>query len=335
MEQVKGHRVWIVAEIGGNHNGDFKKAVEMVYAAKECGVDAAKFQVYVPEDLVHGSQPPLPILKGKYESQLERFRSLTFSDSEIHELKEICTRTGVEFFATPFDNRSADLLQPLVDRYKVSSGDVNNILFLQYLVSKRKPLVVSTGMAEIKEIDRIYSLIPRKHLTLLHCVSSYPTPPEEANLRAITFLSERYPDIPVGYSDHTIGIVACLGAAALGARVIEKHFTFDKTIEYGDHQLSADYSDMKQLVQQIRELESLLGEKKFERSSGELKKREFFRRGVYASKDVNKGEVITIDHIKLIRPPTQVGADEVDRVVDRRAERDISKDTPILWEHLR
>jgi len=332
---MKDHNsVYIIAEVGGNHNGDFQKAVEMVSAAKDCGVDAIKFQIYIPEKLVHASQKPHPILRDRYKSQLERYQSLYLKDEQVIELKNICSTLTIEFLATPFDTESADLLESLVDRYKVSSGDMNNIDFLQHLLRKNKPFLISTGMATVEEIDRIYSMIPRKHLTLLHCVSLYPTPPEEANLSAITFLSERYRDIPVGYSDHTIGITACLGAVALGARVIEKHFTFDKTIEYGDHQLSADYHDMRRLVQQIRELETMLGRKKLERSDAELEKREFFRRGVYASRDVRKGERITIDHIKLIRPPTEVSASEVDRIINKTAKCNVSKDTPILWEHL-
>ncbi len=199
----------IIAEIGGNHNGDFQKAIEMISEAKNCGVDAVKFQIYVPEKLVHSSLKPHPILKDKYKSQLDRYQSLTFTKKQVIDLKNICSKLNIEFLATPFDIESADILEPLIERYKISSGDINNISFVRYLLKKDKPLIVSTGMSTIEEIDRIYGIVPRKHLTLLYCVSLYPTPSEKANLRTSTFLNYLYPDTYNGYSDHTVSITGC------------------------------------------------------------------------------------------------------------------------------
>ena len=328
-------QIYIIAEIGGNHNGEFQKAVEMISVAKACGVDAAKFQIYVPEKLVHKAQKPHPILMNKYKSQLDRYKSLYFLDEQVVELKRICDEVDIEFLATPFDLDSADLIDPLVQRYKVASGDIDNIILLNHLFKKNKPLIISTGMASLDEIESVYDLAPnKKMITFLHCVSLYPTSPEKSNLKTIPFLKSKFAETTIGYSDHTEGIIACIGAVALGATVIEKHFTFDKTIPFGDHKLSADYSDMEVLVKQIRQLERMLGKVAINRTDEELEKRAFFRRGLYAVRDISKGTKIQLDDIKLVRPPTEIKANQIYKAINRTATRSILKDDPIMWKDI-
>ena len=328
------NKIYIIAEIGGNHNGDYSKAKEMVHATAEAGADAVKFQVYIPEKLCHSSQKPLPILKDRYKSQQERFRELVFSRSQYYELKQLADQVGIDFVATPFDRESADMLEPLVPFYKVASGDIDNLPLLNHLISKKKTILVSAGMSTMDEIDRLYDLIDHRHLAILHCISLYPTPADKLNLSTILTLKEKYPDITIGYSDHHIGIHACLYATVLGAQIIEKHFTFDKTIPYGDHVLSADYEDLKCMVKEIRQIERMMGDRLLQRSNEEMEKRIFFRRGVYAAREIRPGEHITVNDIILLRPPTEIKADEVDQVLGKTAKRLLKPEEAISWSDL-
>jgi sialic acid synthase SpsE len=329
-----GGKPYVIAEIGGNHNGDFGRAKEMVDAAGEAGADAVKFQVYIPEKLCHPSQKPLPILKNRYKSQQDRFRELIFTKSEYYELKELSDKAEIDFLATPFDEESADMLDPLLSSYKVASGDIDNLPLLKHLKSKNKPIMVSAGMASAEEIDRLYNLIDHRHLAILHCISLYPAPVDKLNLSAIPALKEKYPDIVIGYSDHHIGIRACLYAAVLGARIIEKHFTFDKTIPYGDHVLSADYEELKIMVNEIREIARMMGDGVIERSEEEMEKRIFFRRGVYTAREIQAGERITASDIILLRPPTGIKADEVENIIGKTTKRLLRTEEAISWNDL-
>jgi len=326
--------VYVIAEIGGNHNGDFVKAREMVCAAKEAGADAVKFQTYIPEKLCHISQKPLPILKDKYASQRERFRELAFTENQYRELKSLTESSDMDFASSPFDSESVDMLEALVSFYKIASGDINNAQLIDKVAETGKPVIISTGMSTLEEIDRVYQKVDHDRLAILHCVSLYPADGDKLNLMTIPFLKERYPDIAIGYSDHHPGINACLYAAVLGAQIIEKHFTFDKSIFYGDHALSADYRDMIRMVEEIRAISRMLGEKDIRRSEGELDNREFFRRGLYAAREIKPGEKIAANNLLALRPPALISVDEIERVVGKKAKRRLAREAPISWNDL-
>ncbi len=334
IKNIIDKQVYIIAEIGGNHNGDFGKAKEMVYAAGEAGAAAVKFQVFIPEKLCHPSQKPLPILKGKYKSQQDRFRDLVFSESQYYELKQLTDKIGIDFVATPFDLQSADMLENLVRFYKIASGDNNNIHLIKYLINKDKPVIVSTGMASLEEIDQIYNIVDHNKLAFLHCVSLYPTPTDKANLLMISYLKERYPEITIGFSDHHPDIRACLYSVVLGARIVEKHFTFDKSISYGDHSLSADYEDLKNMVQEIRDITDMIGEKGFKQSDQEMENRIFFRRGIYTSREIQPGETLKESDLILLRPPTDIVADEIINIIGRTVKRNLQKEEAVSWGDL-
>jgi Sialic acid synthase len=247
-------QVFIVAEIGNNHEGDFDVAQELIRQAAIAGADAVKFQTFVPELYVSSED----------QERLERLRKFQFSFEQFHNLKKFAKVQGIIFFSTPFDLVSAEELNKFQSLFKVSSGDNTYIRLLQKVASFKKPTIVSSGLASVKDLElvcKIWSDVNAiKKLAILHCVSSYPVPIEEANLLAISELKKVFPDIVIGYSDHTLGIQASCSAVAIGARIIEKHFTLDKNYsDFRDHQLSADPSEMKDLVEQIRIIEKSLG----------------------------------------------------------------------------
>lgn len=334
MNTARNHKIYVIAEIGSNHNGDFAKAREMVSAAKEAGADAVKFQTYIPEKLCHSSQAPLPILKDRYKNQQERFRELTFTEPQYRELKALADKLGIDFASSPFDIESALMLEPLVSFYKIASGDINNVQLIDRVARTGKSVLISTGMSTLEEVDRIYQSVDHNKLAILHCVSLYPADGDKLNLMTIPFLKERYPDIAIGYSDHHPGIDACLYAAVLGAQIIEKHFTFDKSICYGDHALSADYRDMRRMAREIKAISGMLGQKDFRHGEEELQNRRFFRRGLYTARELNAGEKIRPSDIVPLRPPASINIYEIEKVIGMTVKRPLEKETPISWEDL-
>ncbi|MEX2643697.1 MAG: N-acetylneuraminate synthase family protein [Acetobacterales bacterium] len=292
-------RVLIIAEIGNNHEGDRGRAEAMIAAAAEAGADAVKFQTIVPERLVHPSET----------ARLAQLGRLCLSYEDFGRLAEAASRCGVLFLSTPFDLDSVRFLEPLVPGYKIASGDNDFVPLLEAVARTTKPVILSTGLLGISEVVRSKACIERVWaqtgkagaLALLHCVSAYPTPPEEANLGAIRDLAGL--GCTVGYSDHTIGIEAAVLSVGLGGRIIEKHFTLDKNLsDFRDHKLSADPADLKTLVRRVREAETMIGSAGKQPMASESASGASVRRSIVAGRDLAAGHVLAFEDLNWLRP---------------------------------
>ncbi|MBI5855741.1 MAG: N-acetylneuraminate synthase family protein [Nitrospirae bacterium] len=313
-------KVFVIAEIGANHEGNLDEAKRLIEAAATCGADAVKFQTYRADKIVAASET----------QRRAHFRRLELTDDAFQTLAHVALEYGVMFLSTPFDVESVDLLDPLMPAFKIASGDLTAAPLVAHIAGKGKPILLSTGMADMEEIFDAVEVIERASpcgagapLVLLHCVSSYPTPDASANLNAIPYLRDRTGRL-IGYSDHTLGVEACLAAVALGARVIEKHFTSDKTrTTMRDHQLSADPADLAHLVKGIRRVEAMLGETGKALREVEAQNRVSMRRSLAARTAIHKGEVITPAMLTVLRPGTGLPPSKMHEVIGLRAMKDL------------
>jgi N,N'-diacetyllegionaminate synthase len=263
---VSGDRIFVIAEAGVNHNGSVDLARQLVEAARDAGADAVKFQTFRAEDLVvRGAQkaPYQRVTTDARESQFDMLKRLELDAPAHAELMAHCRRTGIVFLSSPFDERSADMLERLgVERFKLGSGELTNLPLIAHVAEKRKPVILSTGMATLDEVEAALDTF-RRHggtdVTLLHCVTEYPCPVEQVNLRAMLTLRAAF-RVPVGYSDHTEGTDIAIAAAAIGAQVIEKHFTLDRHMEGPDHKASLEPAEFGRMVQAIRHVSLALGD---------------------------------------------------------------------------
>lgn len=315
-------KVFIIAEVGNNHEGSFDVATKMICEAAKAGADAVKFQTIIPERLVSTEDE-------KRIAQLKRFQ---LSYEQYRELKKVADREGVVFMSTPFDCETVNFLNDLVPAFKVASSDNNFYPLLRTIAETGKPIVLSTGLAADSDIDATIDCIDKTwkskgiegKLALLHCVSRYPVPAEDANLMYIQHLNNKY-DCVVGYSDHTLGIEACVTAVALGARVIEKHFTFDKNhSDFRDHQLSADPEEFSEMVRRIRTVEIMLGEGAKDMTSEEKDVAPVIRRSVAALKDLSQGHVLTYDDLTWVRPGTGVQVGQENLLIGKKLNKNVS-----------
>ena len=318
-------QVYIVAEVGGNHNGSPEAAYRLVEEAAKAGADAVKFQTYHAETLVHPSLEPNPIVKKFYNSQLERFRSLELSWEVYDRIVALCAEHHIDFMTTPFDMTILERVAPWMPAIKIASGDLTYHQLITAAARHNKPVLVSTGMSTLDEIDAVTKLLPAQQLLLLHCVSVYPLPDEQANLRAITTMQQRWPHLPIGYSDHTVGEEACVAAVALGAVILEKHFTLDTKQSPGDHSLSLDPAGMASMVKRVRRVERMLGSGVKTVMPGEEKMRINMRRGIYAARDIELGEVLKEQDLLFIRPATDMQPDSAYTIVGQKTKRKLKK----------
>ena len=327
------NNVLIIAEIGNNHEGDFDLAKEMIHLASETGVDAVKFQTFITEQYV-----------GKGDvARFKRLESFELSQAQFSELSETAKNLGMAFISTPFDIKSAEFLSTIVDALKISSGDNNFYPMIEVVARLGKPIILSTGMASLEDVLLCRDLIKRissrnsdaLELAILHCISSYPVEKADANLSAITTLISEAIEV-VGYSDHTIGPDAAVVAVALGARIIEKHFTIDKHFsDFRDHQLSADPNEMRETVSRIRETEKMLGtgEKKVEIC--EMECLASSRRSIVANKDIPEGSEITWADLSWVRPSGGLEPGRENEILGKKAIKAISSGSQIIAEQLR
>lgn len=320
--------VLIIAEIGNNHEGDFALAREMIACAAETGVNAVKFQTFIPEHYVTSSN----------FARLKQLQGFQLTREQIAKLSEEATSHGLIFFSTPFDIESARFLNTLQPLFKVASGDNNFIPLIETIACFKKPTLISTGLADLALLDRLRLLWAQKAgsdtLAFLHCVASYPVPIEQANLAAIATLKLRYPELTIGYSDHTLGIDAASCAVAIGARIIEKHFTLNKQqSDFRDHQLSADPSEMHRLVQLVRQTERMLGagEKVPQRCEAELQIA--IRRSIAAARDLSAGTTLTQSDLTWVRPGSGIPPGNEDRIIGRVTKCPLPQGTIIAPEH--
>lgn len=340
--------VFIIAEAGVNHNGDAERALAMVDAAAAAGADAVKFQTF-STDLVIGPTAG----KAEYQaretgegSQRDMVRPLELSDADHERLAERCRQQGIEFMSTPFDKGSVDLLLRLgMTRMKVPSGEITNFPFLRDLVSRDLPLIVSTGMATLQEVEEAVAFIAETRaamgftapmaevVTVLHCTSNYPAACADVNLRAMQTIATAT-GLPVGYSDHTLGIAVSTAAVAMGASVIEKHFTMDKSLTGPDHTASLDLAELQAMVRQIRDVEAALGSPIKAPTESEIPVRAVVRRSVTAGRDLAVGETLVEADLMLLRPASGIPAKQLDDVVGRVVKTPVAAGQPLQWADL-
>jgi N,N'-diacetyllegionaminate synthase len=326
---IAGHdvnqKVFIIAEIGNNHEGNFDLACEMIDRAAEVGADAVKFQTIIPELLVTRADI----------ERISRLKKFQFSYSQFEQLKNEAQKKDILFFSTPFDITSAVFLDRIQPVFKIASGDNNFFPLIEKVASFGKPILISTGLSNISLLEKIHNLVTSEWqnknqtpgLAFLHCVTSYPVPNNEANLGVIKKIQSTFQDVIVGYSDHTIGIKASVYAVAAGARIIEKHFTINKQFsDFRDHQLSADPQDMRQLINDIRELEVIMGSGVGNTYILDCEKDMHIaaRRSIAARTDICAGTVLSQDHLTWVRPGTGMPPGSEHILLGRKARRDIS-----------
>lgn len=332
---------FIIAEIGVNHNGKIDLAKKLIDKAKEVGADAVKFQTFKAEDLV--------IKKAKTE--YEMLKKLEIKEKDFGELKKYCDKKNIIFLSTPHTNEAIDFLEPLVPAYKVGSGDLTNLPFLKKVAQKKKPIILSTGMATLKETEEaVETILPiNKELILLHCTTNYPCPPEEVNLTAMETMEKRF-NLAVGYSDHTEGIQVALDAVILGARIIERHFTLDKNLIGPDHKASLEPKELKEMITEIRNIEKARGGEKtkyfFIRKSealgdgikkpvqSELKIGKIVRKSIIAADDIKKGTEIKESMLVIKRPGTGIQPKYLNKIIGKKAKKNIKKDSLIKFKDL-
>ncbi len=333
---------YIIAEIGANHNGNMTLAKKMIDEAKVCDCDAVKFQSWTTESLIAKEEYDRNI---KYnDSPSKHFGSLRqmvekyyFRTEQHYELNEYCKEVGIEFCSTPFSKDEADILEDLnVAFYKIASMDINNLDLLYHIALKQKPILLSTGMSTLAEIENAVKTIERAgnhQIILLHCIAIYPPAYEDINLNNIPMLRQTF-GYPVGFSDHTLGISIPLAAVALGSCIIEKHFTLDKELPGWDHEISADPQEMQAIVEGSRNIVKALGSYRRFVNPAEHEKKSKFRRSIVVKKDIGKGTVIRSDDLLFKRPGTGIRPDEVQYVINRKLKRNLKKDDLIHWNDL-
>jgi len=308
MSFLKPNRTFVIAEAGVNHNGDVELAEKLVFAAAEAGADAVKFQTFKAEQVTTKLSPTAAYQKKNVgeDNQWKLLRPLELKESVYPRLIKACNQTGIMFMSTPHGHiDSAKFLEPMVSVWKVGSGDLTNLPFLQYLGQTKKPIILSTGMATIAETQEAVKIIEQtgnKKITILHCTTNYPCPPEEANVSAILDLQKHFKKYPIGYSDHTLGIEAALIAVGYGATVIEKHFTLDRSMPGPDQQNSLEPAELKNMVEKIRLVEKLRGSGKKEPFKSELIIAQMARKAVIALTDITKGAKFTAKNLTIKRP---------------------------------
>lgn len=333
---------YIIAEIGANHNGDMELARQLILAAKECGCDAVKFQSWTPASLI--SEGEYNRNQKYYDSPKKHFGSLRemcekyyLREEQHYELFEYCKKTGIEFCSSHFSIKEAALLAKLGVRFfKMASMDVNNLSLLRYTAALGKPIVLSTGMATLGEIEAAVKVIEgqnNRDIILLHCISIYPPEYKDVNLRNIPMLEQTF-GYPVGFSDHSAGETLAVASVALGCRMIEKHFTLDKEMPGWDHEISADPKEMKRLVDGCRAVSLSLGSYRRIISVSEEQKKLKFRRSLVAIKPLSKGGVIVESDLTSKRPGDGIAPDEIAYVIGRRLKRDIREDEQVKREDL-
>ena len=344
--QIAGRKVgpgqpcFIIAEAGVNHNGDIEMAKRLVEAAARARADAVKFQTFRAERLVALGAPKADYQVstcGDSESQLEMLRRVELSSEAHRDLQAYCHKQNLLFLSTPFDEASADLLEALdLPAFKIPSGEITNLPFLAYVAEKQRPMIVSTGMSSLEEVREAVDVIRRsgnENFVLLHCVSAYPAPPADVNLRVMRTMAEIF-GVPVGYSDHTQGTEIALAAVALGACVIEKHFTLDRNLPGPDHRASIEPDELAALVRGIRLVEAALGHGRKERGACEANTAAVVRKSIVAACDITAGTLLTTDLIAVKRPGTGLPPSMLKHLIGRRVTRDIPMDTLLTLDML-
>lgn len=322
----------IIAEAGVNHNGSMELAIQMADAAKEAGTDYIKFQTFIPENLVsrHASKADYQkAATGTEESQLEMLQKLALTQENFRELQAYCQKIGIGFLSTPFDLESICFLNQLdMDFWKLPSGEITNLPYLEAIGRTQKRVVMSTGMSELCEIGeaiRVLELNGAGEITLLHCNTEYPTPYTDVNLLAMKQLKEVFQK-PAGYSDHTVGMEVSIAAAALGASVIEKHFTLNRNLPGPDHKASLEPEELKQLVQAVRHIQASLGDGQKKRTRSEEKNCQAARKSIVAKCSIKAGDIFSEENLTVKRPGSGISPMKWHEILGQAAQRDYEED---------
>jgi N-acetylneuraminate synthase len=335
---------YIIAELGSNHNGDMGLAKKLIIEAKAAGANCVKFQSWSKDTI---------FAKKKYEDNYfiaddyrdridftleEIVDAYSITEAELLQMKQFCDEIGIDCSSTPFSKKEADFLVEVLDSpfIKVASMDLNNLPFLEYLAKKGRPMIISTGLSELYEIDKAVKTIEscgNNEICILHCVSNYPPKDEEVNLNNIVTLMQAYPNYPIGFSDHTIGTSIPLASVALGACLIEKHFTLDKNMEGWDHKVSATPDELKELIQNSSRVVSAMGSYRITAPESDEKKAEF-RRSIVLTRPVAKGTRLTMDDFDFKRPGTGLQPEAVKYIQGRKANKDLPFDYIITMEDI-
>jgi len=321
-----GHPTFFVAEGGLNHNGDIKLAKKLIDEASNCGANAIKFQTYKTEEFVKKTNKYFPLFK---QAQL--------AFEEFGELKDHAAEKGITFFSAPFDIESADYLKKIgVPCFKIASSDLINIPLIHHVAKMNTPMIISTGLSIMKEVEEAVNCCLDKgnsKLALLHCIAHYPTEPEEANLDAMNIMREKFP-YPIGYSDNGESTLVDLIAVSMGANLIEKHFTLDKKMPGPDHSFSIDPQGLKKLIFQIRLIEKIKGDgEKIPRKS-EIEGRYFIRTSITARVDIKKGDILTKEVLSIKRPAEGIEPKFLEQIIGKKVNKEIKTDTSISWKDI-
>jgi N,N'-diacetyllegionaminate synthase len=339
---------FFIAEAGVNHNGNSALALRLVDTAFACGADAVKFQTFSAEKLVRKGAEKAEYQKRETGDgdQFSMLKNLEMSEELHRQVMARCNELGIEFMSTPFDEEAADFLVSLgMKRIKVASGEITNHAFIAHLASKNVPMILSTGMATMEEIHEAIAVVRTERaargffaplesmLTILHCTSNYPAAVGDVNLRAMATIGAET-GLPVGYSDHTLGTTVSVAAVALGATVIEKHFTLDRSLPGPDHQASLEQGDLADLIRRIRDVEMCLGSTVKAPNASELPVRELVRRSVTLVADIAAGDELTADHLALMRPGNGIPPKALASVIGRRAAKAMGAGQTLAWDDL-
>lgn len=329
------NRVLIIAEAGVNHNGDIRLAKKLIDAAANAQVDFVKFQTFNSKKLVtrNAERATYQIENTNHssDSQLAMLQKLELSKEDHLELISYCETKGIKFLSTGFDLDSLDFLNELsIPLFKVPSGEITNLPYLRKIASFGKPVVISTGMADLGEVENALNVVlqegvDKKDITILHCNTEYPTPMEDVNLKAMLSIKEKL-NVNIGYSDHTLGIEIPIAAVAMGAAVIEKHFTLDNTMEGPDHKASLEPSELGAMVSSIRNIERALGHGRKEPSPSEMKNKAVARKSIVANKEIKKGAIFTSDNLTIKRPGTGISPMLWDEIMGTKATKHYDED---------
>ena len=332
---------FLIAEAGVNHNGDFNLAKKMIDVAKTTNVDAIKFQTFIAENLLLKSTP-----KATYQEKstdpnegfYNMLKKYEFSKKQFHELKNYCDEKGLIFLSTPFDSTSLQWLEQLdISAYKIGSGDMDNFPMLKLICETKKPIFLSTGMASIEDVKESINYIEDhgiKDLVIFQCTTSYPTPYEDVNLNVIDTYKNLFPTHLIGFSDHSPGFEASIGAAAKGVKVIEKHFTLDKKMEGPDHKASLDPKELKQWVVSIRNLEKALGKYDKLPTEKENEIAKVARKSIVTIEELHKNAILNLNNISFKRPGTGISPKYFEALLGKKVKRNIPKDYVLKWEDI-
>jgi pseudaminic acid synthase len=330
--------VYIIAEIGSNFDGSLDEAKKLVDAAKNCGANAIKFQSFQVDKIVNGQA--FKDLKISFQANWKKpvydvYKEAEFPREWHKSVAEYCREKHITFFSAPYDKEAVDLLDEIgVPAFKVGSGDLNFLSLIEYIAKKQKPMILGTGASTIGEVEDAVNIIRNvgnNEIILLHCVTNYPSPIEQSNIRVMATLREGF-QCNVGYSDHSQGCIVPLGAVALGACMIEKHFTLDKTKQGPDHPFAMDVSDFKEMVTNVRLLEKALGSSVKKPVPAENETIIIQRRCIYAKEDIQKGTTITEDLLTVLRPDRGLKPNSINLIVGRKAQKNIKKLSAITWD---